>query len=391
MVLAALLTGVAWWLAQRRPAYAPDTHAHDETTQVAPWLVWSAPSIRRDATTSTDASMTSDAGPSTEARDRLGALLVAQICARRDECQCGTYPSPYAEGHETATTCEADVLRDFLRWWGDHDGAHILADEAELARQVSASVGCSGTRAHLALFLERGEPRGARGGEACDDETSCRSELYCSHGRCTPLPSEGARCDGEIGCAWGLECVERHCARHRRFGESCGAPREAECDVAFVCVEGRCDFEALQCKRGTMGRRLESGPYAVAVPSECIPNGTACSSSSDCGWGDCEGEGGWICDVPAAHAEVPLPLDEGHGEPRCVAGGSCEFCNCPPGESCRSRRGDSRCVHVGARGESCHGTWACADGLVCDFHVPAGGHCLPTLCRQTAFFPQSNE
>ena len=392
IALAALLTGLAWWLAHQR---TPRTHEamHAPSSEPAPWLDWaSSPIAPRDASATTDASTVhDDAGPSTEARDRLGALLVAQICARRDECLCGPYPSPYAEGHETATTCEADVLADFQRWWGDDSGQYILADEAELVRQVSASVGCSGTRARFSLFLERIEPIRAGEGQACDDEVWCRRDLHCERGVCAPLPNEGAACSQDVGCANGW-CVERRCVRPRRVGEPCGETRAAPCGDGLLCVEGRCDFEELRCKRGTMRRRLESGSYDPGAPSECIPVGTACSSSSDCGWGDCEGEGAWICDTPGAHADVYPPSDEDHGEPRCDAGGDCDDCNCPLGETCRRPLGGrARCVHVGERGESCEGTYRCADGLACEYRVPAGGRCMATLCAQTTFFPRPQE
>lgn len=392
MVLAALLTGLAWWLSHQR---TPRTHeaTHATMTEPAPFLVWGAPPVTsRDATTISDAPITSgDAGASTEARDRLGALLVAQICARRDECQCGTYPSPYAEGHETATTCEADAMRDFLRWWGDDDGANILRDEAELARQVSASVGCSGTRARFSLFFERRQSTGASEGEACDEQ-ACRRDLHCVRGRCAPFPSADDSCDPRVGCAERFDCVARRCVSERRLGESCGGPREAHCEEPFECVEGRCEVEGLQCKRGTLRRRLEGGPYDVRAPSECIPVGTSCSSSSDCGWADCEGAGAWICGEPGAHADVFPPWDEDHGEPRCASRGDCDHCNCPTGESCRPFLGGrAHCVHVGERGESCEGTYRCADGLACEYRVPAGGRCMATLCAQTTFFPRPQE
>lgn len=428
MVLAALLTGLAWWLSHRR---APRAHeaTHASTTEPAPWLVWSSPPITsRDATTIVDTSIASDAGPSTEARDHLGALLVAQICARRDECLCGAYPSPYAEGHETATTCEADVMRDFLRWWSERVTTPVvLVDEAELLEQVDLSVGCTGTRAHVDAFVRAD----AVDGEPCGDELTCRDgascvdglcegtsslgepctdidaweprtrycdeDLRCLRGRCAQRLPEGARCDPERNeCSEGLTCDHRRCERLLQEGDACQPG--SDCDgYRLECIDGRCvDPEPLRlrCERPTLrrwvGQHREDDNEA---PEECIPFGTPCQRMSDCGWGVCEGEGSWLCDTPGPHASIRVPIRRSPGVPTCRPEESCFFdygreCECPPGQSCGEVDDARRCRPDVARGGSCRGRLReCAEGLDCDLQVPVGGRCVGFLCMQTRFFP----
>jgi hypothetical protein len=428
MVLAALLTGLAWWLSHQR---TPRTHEamHAPSSEPAPWLAWaSSPIAPRDATTISDAAITSsDAGPSTEARDRLGALLVAQICARRDECLCGAYPSPYAEGHETATTCEADVMRDFLRWWSERVTTPVvLVDEAELLEQVDLSVGCTGTRAHVDAFVRAdavdGEPCGdeltCRDGASCDEGLCmgraalgaactdlddhewdvrvryCADDLRCVRGRCDERLPEGARCDPEGDeCSEGLSCDHHRCERVLEEGDACEP--DDHCGSRLECSDGRCAYPdgRRRCERPTLTRYV--GPHRdddESAPRECIPFGTPCLYESDCGFGHCEGAGRWICDSTGPHGSLPWRPSPSLRSPICDPGAACWSyeapCECPLGSTCRGSTGSAggQCVRDAARGEDCR-VAACAAGLSCDFQVPGGGRCVGYLCMQTRFFP----
>jgi hypothetical protein len=400
MVLAALLTGLAHWLAQRGPPRRVATHDDIAITSVE----LEVPDDTMRPRPLADASLPLDATARVDVEAQLTEILVPRVCALRADCGCGPYPPE--------RSCEDDVRRDVHRLWSEHALAAplTLVSDEQLEAELVSGLGCLVVRPALerivvadaiegercGAFLcrdglacidhrctrdaQRGEPCNEgddrRGplrfcdaqltcvagrcepplslGSACTwDGLSCEAELACDGARCVPRRREGEACDPEDPwhpCLAGLACLGEVCRSRRAIGEPCDDVL-AVCEGLLLCTDGRCT-RMPQPPSGAMLRLVRAGRPDDA--HEWVDVGTPCTRGSDCGWGLCEGEGPLTCMRPGPHSILPStsPRDD---EPLAQEGEACD-------------------------------TTRCAEGLVCDRDVATPSRCVPPICALTTYF-----
>lgn len=117
-------------------------------------------------------------------------------------------------------------------------------------------------------------------GAACDDQLACNEGLYCAGsstttaGTCTELPTTGEACTTACA-AIGDRCSAGTCKPVGLLGETCAS--DSDCSFFYVCDD------TMKCAEEPEDPRM--------------PNGSACTSSTDCQSRYCGNDG--LCgDVP---------------------------------------------------------------------------------------------
>jgi hypothetical protein len=186
--------------------------------------------------------------------------------------------------------------------------------------------------------------------------------------------SEGAACEpgyaGSSECARGLSCIANVCT------DPCGIGSRGEPCGARGCAEGLwCDFgdsppsckEVAAAGESCMGRPCDDASWCDFTDNRCRPlpgEGEACGPSG------CRE--GTFCDTFDPEPTCRALGDA--GDP-CRGHAQCNTGYCPAGF----------CAPIPREGESCAGTSACAEGLMCreDVCVPR----RPAVCNASLPWP----
>ena len=233
---------------------------------------------------------------------------------------------------------------------------------------VDGRCGCSGANARCIAGADCCSGTCTAGFCACvPDDRACTSAGECCSGRC-----EGGAC---AGCApTGAVCVEGSCCDGLCMdGRCCSYPNRA-CGSGSQCCSGVCT--AGVCAGLPVGAACEPTPWVCGEIGECV-NGHcciapqfACSGTSDCCEGSCNG--GVCC------SRAGEPCDSAVGDFGCCTGQMCESNRCcsAAGEHCSSasdccsglcNAGMCDCAPLGAAcardtGDCCDGTYCGGDG-----------------------------
>ena len=354
----AALVFLAWWLGQHHDDIAHRLHGDDTVTAQLPSFSWGNDTPRALPAMTRDAGLVApDAGEMSGTEAELAAILIPAICGPIfNACQCGAYPSPYASEEERvrATSCEEDMLGQYRAWWSAKiDAPVILEDPSVIAYLLRplAPEACLENAGSIALFLRSD----AVEGEPCVEGIACRDGSACEDRQCVRYQQEGEACLGaEELDAWVL-------------ADDLDDIAERDCADGLHCVAHECQVDPSAFIGSMFATELgDCGPSAFSDGERCIPIGTRCTSSDDCGSGYCGG---------------------GVSESRCIRGPA-PLTTCPPGEcdACSSGQWqggpNDTCIPYAREGERCE-ELACDPGTTCERFV-TDGRCISTACSSTS-------
>jgi hypothetical protein len=216
---------------------------------------------------------------SESARDAYLLEVFELECSQAEACDCRF-------GYSSVSEC-VETRMAFSRAWRPPGSENLHFDE-ECANEwllVNERVGCSSAEPWLpGCYITYGD---VGEGAYCNMRDECEKGLRCLEGTCRTWGALGDICRFNRDCDWNTYCGPGGiCEQVPSAGESC----VSECENGSFCYEGNCaayDAPCGGCPRGEVCAEFE-----CIVP---LPNGAACSQSSQC-QGKCDQYGNTCID-----------------------------------------------------------------------------------------------